>query len=612
MNHLLLYTRPYPPSGEFPPLGLVGTMVPYDRGEEYETRLDILNQIGDCTVEVLSSTNLPAGASIWVDNPSKEVVIQWPAFTEPDTEIPVPNGNFEAGYDNSWIINNIPMQWTIEVGVGETGQGGVYKNLAGRDKLLSSYLLPVLEGYDFDVSGRFNMGDNVSGSIEASIGIEFYGPDLYYVSEENGNVVTPDTGVGWQTSSFTYTAPADGFIRVFVDVNRLADNNPVFFDNIEWDYVGTTGSEDPYTITLELRITDSAQRTADWEGSVEAILIVDYDVPTLWTGNHLYSGPREAMTALGFSSFSLDHVSITPFPKMASVAANGAAMCVGSIEDGNNSYYFIRWDQDTKTYGAVPITGYVDTGGYLKKSVVNADGSWILVVNTPSSYVGQTLNAYEFDGVGYTHRFAYTFPGTSYGANAVKFSPDESQVIVIGEGGFNSGGPLSVFDIDIVGDSFTLLFDPLSLMSSMDIDWVGNRLLTTSDNGTTGIRVLDATDGSSLATLAIGAKLYRGGLFSADGLWIYGIYGTKLEVCSYNGSNTITVTDTIELGFAPRNMVMSSDRQFLAICPAGHESEPETAYSAIFQLSGGTATRITPDLAYMADGTLWTNLYNLH
>src|SRR5690606_2613311 len=99
-----LYLRPvYSQGGEgydVAPLRLVGELPNAELGEEYEGRLQIENSVGNCTVEQIGGADLPNGYRIFVDNDSKEVVIQWPEYAE--TTVPLFNGDFELG-DVGWV-----------------------------------------------------------------------------------------------------------------------------------------------------------------------------------------------------------------------------------------------------------------------------------------------------------------------------------------------------------------------------------------------------------------------------------------------------------------------------------------------------------------------------
>src|SRR3546814_3768796 len=65
--------------------------------DAYEGRLQIHNAVGACSVKILSSENLPVGASVYVDNSNSQVVVAWPAKNVVPTDLV--NPGFETGED---------------------------------------------------------------------------------------------------------------------------------------------------------------------------------------------------------------------------------------------------------------------------------------------------------------------------------------------------------------------------------------------------------------------------------------------------------------------------------------------------------------------------------
>src|SRR5690625_2402688 len=104
-RHIRLHGRPMWAVGSSPPpLQLVGSLPNYDVGQAYEGRLDILNNIGPCGVEIVwEESFLPAGSAAVVDMDNLQVVVTWPAFTPPEeVKTTIVNGDFQTGTLEGW------------------------------------------------------------------------------------------------------------------------------------------------------------------------------------------------------------------------------------------------------------------------------------------------------------------------------------------------------------------------------------------------------------------------------------------------------------------------------------------------------------------------------
>ena len=143
MHPSRIFDKPTGVHDSLPLLQVVGVLPNYEEAAAYEGRLDILNAVGDCRVELLEN-NLPPGATAMVDNATQEVVIRWPPYTPPETEKPgIINWDFQLetleGWNdlrgNSWRCENsivLGTNWATDgdyVGVmrgaGRAGHGAL-------------------------------------------------------------------------------------------------------------------------------------------------------------------------------------------------------------------------------------------------------------------------------------------------------------------------------------------------------------------------------------------------------------------------------------------------------------------------------------------------------
>lgn len=267
-SHHILFTRPLALrfTGQ-PALQIVGQLDAYVAGQAYEGRLQIINNIGDCTVEWVSGT-MPAGTTIRVDNATHEVVVAWPSYqpADPNTTV-VPNGSFEEG-DVKWEKGG---GWAIETGGGNDTFDGAWSAVyRGRGiASLTSVMVPVVVGTSITASVQIQQGASSAGNVTARVVLvwmDAYGKTLSF---DGGNIVRSGSNGAWHASTVTAKAPAGAFNVAFaISANRKRQNKRLWADKATWNHSYPSGqnTDDDYCIVL--RVRDSAGRTATWEGCV--------------------------------------------------------------------------------------------------------------------------------------------------------------------------------------------------------------------------------------------------------------------------------------------------------------------------------------------------------
>lgn len=263
-------------AGQYPPLGLSGSLMDYVSEVAYEDRLTISNEQGDCSVQILSSTNLPNGATITVDNATDEVVIAWPAYQILSLEGSLVNPGFEDG-DTDWVKG---LGW--EIGVQAVNQ--VYSGTQsaqyieghrGNSRLVSAHRRECVPGTVITASCQIQQGASSEGNAGGWIMVFFYDVNGVQLQEKKGNKVDEGSNSEWNQSTVTDTAPAGtAYALIGAEAFRKKQNRSLWFDAFAWnlapavdEYVGTNDTLD---VTLSLRITDAAGRTADWTGTIFA------------------------------------------------------------------------------------------------------------------------------------------------------------------------------------------------------------------------------------------------------------------------------------------------------------------------------------------------------
>lgn len=252
-----------------PPLRVTGSLATAVPSLAYEGRLQIRDPIGPCTVIQLDGDILPPGASLFVDNITKEVVLAWPAYQETGV-IPFAdgNGNFELG-DVAWSKG---AGWAIEnSGGGNDGFGakvGVFR-AQGESFMEALSFSPTFPGQAFTGQVNVQQGASSKHNVGAGIGMRFYDRDKTLLSTQLGTFIDDGSKGAWHMSTGSFQTPAGAWlVRPVIRGNRTRENKPLWVDDGSWTLQGSVGINYMTRLCMTLRVRDSAGRVADWSGCV--------------------------------------------------------------------------------------------------------------------------------------------------------------------------------------------------------------------------------------------------------------------------------------------------------------------------------------------------------
>jgi len=267
-----LYGRPLAEDTPLPSLGIVGALSYYSPGAAYEGRLQIINPIGKCKVEVVQSS-LPPGAYAYVDNVTKEVVLKWPEYVPPDNKTTdIPNGDFELG-DQDWelpvgmtIVENEvnadpdtpDSHWTAQFRQGRRGEYFLKHRLR----------VPVSTNDRINLSARVQQGASSKGNTGAAVQLYFTDADGNELAPVEGSMVNSGSNGEWHTSELSASSPITGTVQLGARVYRHKQNKRLWLDNFEWDHAYSVGTDELLDYSVTFKVTDSANRTAFWSGVV--------------------------------------------------------------------------------------------------------------------------------------------------------------------------------------------------------------------------------------------------------------------------------------------------------------------------------------------------------
>ena len=277
-SHIRLFERPLVADETLPPLMVTGVLPEYTPEAAYEGRLPILNSVGKCTVEVLEST-LPPGAFVRVDNVTKQVVVKWAAYTREEEEIStVPGGDFEDGGNSGWFLGN---GWSVGTGPDYDAKSGAYSaRFAGVKTKGSDMVSPRLPAKVNDyirVTAQVQQGASAEGNAGARVSLIYRNETGGELLRLWGNLVTSGAGGAWKESTAEGSAPADtATVEVVVSAYRNRENFALWVDDVVWTHKYTMGQDNDDLYLLRLKVRDSLNREAYWQGYIEEAANVVY------------------------------------------------------------------------------------------------------------------------------------------------------------------------------------------------------------------------------------------------------------------------------------------------------------------------------------------------
>lgn len=302
------------------PLVLIGTLLGYIPGEEYEGRLTIANAIGTCTVRQTGGDQLPPGATIMVDDYTKEVVVEWPAYADIPGD-PLPNGDFEEG-DTGWIKGN---GWSIEVAGGDNDGFGarvaVYRGY-GFANLINEHFRECSPGMYVTARVNVQQGASSAGHCGAGIGLKFYDAEQEEIGSVEGNQIWSGSKGRWHWSVVSTRVPEGAaYMRAYVIGGRKRGYQPLWVDDASWDVPDTVGTLSDAGFDLELEVEDMSGQTATWSGRIElrSARKITWDVNTQTPGTELVPLPIstgddgtwvEVVDESGISPFSVRNIRV--------------------------------------------------------------------------------------------------------------------------------------------------------------------------------------------------------------------------------------------------------------------------------------------------------------
>lgn len=287
MRGFRLFERPLSVFSKEPPLMIEGVLPFYEPDVAYEGRLDIINAVGKCVVEIVEDeTYLPPGATAHVDNFLQQIVLRWPAYSPPeDIKESILNWNFEEGDLTGW--HDLRGGWHVgiydhtensEYPTGTTnpypppdGNHAAYMTGAGRgDWILESDPYPVKTGQRVWARSLWDQGPSNKDNNNLYTALGLYRNGVF-IEELRGSRIHDRTNKARHWSEVEYMvdgAVEEVTIRLIAG-RRNSRNRVIIVDDVETEGLSySLGTSEDQEYRVKFKVTDSANRVAYWSGIV--------------------------------------------------------------------------------------------------------------------------------------------------------------------------------------------------------------------------------------------------------------------------------------------------------------------------------------------------------
>lgn len=279
-QHIRIYPPPLALRGPPAALQVTGVLPSYKVGSRYDGRLQIINAIGKCRVQIMPDSTMPTETRLSVDNVTHEVVVVIPYLQPVPQPIVAANLSFEDG-DSGWLKGP-----GVRISDTEQKHDGAWSAVydgkqMGLSEIESDTFVPVTGGQSVSATAWFQQGGGDVGEESGRIVLNWYATDKqrssYKMPGERdsgfsaGNLVDDGRRGAWHTSNVNANAPEDGFARLGFSFSRRRRHFPCWLDQFSWNATATFIPEPLQPETnyyLHLRVTDGAGRTADWRGYI--------------------------------------------------------------------------------------------------------------------------------------------------------------------------------------------------------------------------------------------------------------------------------------------------------------------------------------------------------
>lgn len=320
-NNLVLFGRPlaFDTQPEHA-LTITGTLDGYQIGEAYSSSLLVENAIGKFRVEVLESS-LPGGSTVSADNVADTIVVAWPAYTSPDPGAhDVYNGEFDNG-SLGWTFDN---GWDIDPAYGyNSTSSAVFKNVTGEFFIVGDPV-PAAPNDRINLGCWVQQGASSKNKAGGNCFLRWYDEFMNVIKEDYAAEISSGKKGEWQETRINVVAPlGTAFVSPGGRAFRKSQNNPVWLDNFNWDHKYVAGDNSDPDWTLSLKVTDSANQVAYWNGVISitsyAITSLMYQLDTVL--EQITARPSVVAVRLNETSqFFIENISARPSPVSAVIA----------------------------------------------------------------------------------------------------------------------------------------------------------------------------------------------------------------------------------------------------------------------------------------------------
>lgn len=242
----------------------------YYPAEPYEGYVQVHGNVGLMTVRIVDS-NLPPGASVYIDQVLRRVIVKWAKYSPPTQEVTeVPNGSFRDG-PAYWETTGDGTPIRFDDWSPNNAKSATYHDRKGEYIFVGAWAPVSSVNRQIEIKAKVEHGKSSKGNASCAIGLAWYNEDRQLVRYDWGNEVNNGGKGRWyDTSRKSPSSDRDiKFVRPAVKFNRKKQNHPIHIGQITWDHAYVQGYDEDEQLFVEVEVTDSVQNKARHRGIID-------------------------------------------------------------------------------------------------------------------------------------------------------------------------------------------------------------------------------------------------------------------------------------------------------------------------------------------------------
>lgn len=242
----------------------------YYPAEPYEGYVQVHGNVGLMTVRIVDS-NLPPGASVYMDQVLRRVIVKWAKYSPPTQEVTeVPNGSFRDG-PAYWETTGDGTPVRFDDWSPNNAKSATYHDQKGEYIFVGAWAPVSSVNRQIEIKAKVEHGKSSKGNASAAIGLAWYNEDRQLVRYDWGNAVTNGGKGRWYDTSAKQPSSdrTVKYVRPAVKFTRKKQNHPIHLGQITWDHAYVQGYDEDEQLFVEVEVTDSVGNKARHRGIID-------------------------------------------------------------------------------------------------------------------------------------------------------------------------------------------------------------------------------------------------------------------------------------------------------------------------------------------------------